>query len=377
VSKWAGKFVIGLTGNIGTGKSSVRRMLEHLGAYGIDADALSHRVIARDAPGYQPVINTFGSWVLTSQKEIDRTKLARLVFSDPVALQRLEKIVHPLVEQAVNYLASHAKQPVVVLEAIKLLESNLYSSCDSIWVVTTTQENQINRLVQNRGMSEEEARRRIESQSPPRQKIAMANAIIQNDGTVEETWKQVTDEWQRLALPVFPEQPAETAQPAAQTGILRAKPKDASFIASFLNRTLRKSPPLNRADIITSFSEKSYLLLKTGTRMEGVLGWQVENLVARVSEIALDASLIAEQALPPLIKEMENAAKELQCEAALIRIPTKLEGLQQMWTQLGYRECAVKSLSVNAWKEAAQELSNPGDMVLFKQLRQDRVLRPI
>ncbi len=90
MSVWPGKFVIGLTGNIATGKSVVRKMLEHLGAYGIDADALGHRAIARDAPGYKPVLDTFGKWILASDGQIDRGKLARVVFADPDALIQLE-----------------------------------------------------------------------------------------------------------------------------------------------------------------------------------------------------------------------------------------------------------------------------------------------
>ena len=83
MSNWPGKFVIGLTGNIGTGKSVVRKMLEHLGAYGIDADALAHRAMAKGAPGYKPVVDIFGSWILDPQGQIDRNKLGKLVFTDP------------------------------------------------------------------------------------------------------------------------------------------------------------------------------------------------------------------------------------------------------------------------------------------------------
>ena len=104
MSAWPGKYVIGLTGNIATGKSVVRKMLEHLGAYGIDADALGHRAIAIDAPGYQAVLTTFGRWVLASDGQVDRAKLARVVFADPDALARLESIVHPLVGQAIDGL---------------------------------------------------------------------------------------------------------------------------------------------------------------------------------------------------------------------------------------------------------------------------------
>src|SRR5210317_1680794 len=104
MSAWPGKYVIGLTGNIATGKSVVRKMLEHLGAYGIDADALAHRAIAKDAPGYQPVLEAFGNWVLTPEGQIDRVRLGRIVFSDPEALVQLETIVHPLVRGAIDVL---------------------------------------------------------------------------------------------------------------------------------------------------------------------------------------------------------------------------------------------------------------------------------
>jgi len=121
MSAWPGKYVIGLTGNIATGKSVIRKMLEHLGAYGIDADALGHRAIARGAPGYQPVLNTFGRWILSPDGEIDRARLAKIVFDDPEALSRLEAIVHPMVTQAVDLLVRRSRHKVIVVEAIKLL----------------------------------------------------------------------------------------------------------------------------------------------------------------------------------------------------------------------------------------------------------------
>jgi len=132
LKKWAGKYVIGLTGNIGTGKSVVRRMLEHLGAYGIDADALSHRAIAKGAPAYEPILETFGRYVLGPDDQIDRRKLGKLVFSDSEALKQLESIVHPLVNQAVDLIVRRAPQKIIVIEAIKLLESSLAEVCDSI-----------------------------------------------------------------------------------------------------------------------------------------------------------------------------------------------------------------------------------------------------
>ena len=104
MSAWPGKYVIGLTGNIATGKSVVRKMLEHLGAYGIDADALAHRAIAEDAPGYQPVVNLFGRWILTPDGKIDRTQTAKAGYLAlrgvvremplPVALWTMNRLSH-------------------------------------------------------------------------------------------------------------------------------------------------------------------------------------------------------------------------------------------------------------------------------------------
>ncbi|HCB00887.1 MAG TPA: dephospho-CoA kinase, partial [Anaerolineae bacterium] len=155
MSSIPGKFVIGLTGNIATGKSVVRRMLEHLGAYTIDADALTHRVYAKGAPGYQQVIDKFGKWILNKDNEIDRAKLGNLVFSDPEAMRQLEDIVHPLVRQAADILVKRATQSVIVIEAIKLLEGDLRNVCDSIWVTNAPEETQVERLIKKRGLSRE------------------------------------------------------------------------------------------------------------------------------------------------------------------------------------------------------------------------------
>jgi dephospho-CoA kinase len=161
LSNWPGKYVIGLTGNIGTGKTVVRRMLEHLGAYTIDADALSHRAIAKGAPGYQPVVEHFGTWILTPEGEINRSKLGSLVFREPAAMRELEQIVHPLVRKAVDVLVRRATQPVIVIEAIKLLEGELRKACDSIWVTYAPQVVQVERLTRKRNISREEALQRI------------------------------------------------------------------------------------------------------------------------------------------------------------------------------------------------------------------------
>jgi dephospho-CoA kinase len=203
VSNWPGKYVIGLTGNIATGKSVVCKMLEHLGAYCIDADALSHLAIAKGAPGYQKVIDTFGKWIMDGNGDIDRTKLGRIVFSDSQALQQLEDIIHPLVEYAIDFLIKRTSQRVVVIEAIKLLEGKLAEAFDTIWTTCAPEHVQKARLMQERAMSEQDALQRIHVQPPQEVKIAAANVVIVNSGSFEETWKQVAAAWK--AIPPVPD----------------------------------------------------------------------------------------------------------------------------------------------------------------------------
>jgi len=194
--------VIGLTGNIATGKSAVRNMLEELGACGIDADALAHRVIARGAPGFARVVESFGERILNGDGQIDRTRLGQIVFGDPEALRRLEEIVHPLVRQEVDLLVRGARQTVVAIEAIKLLESPLAREADAVWVTDAPLALQVERLMSSRSMSEAEALRRIASQNPQREKVKVADVVIDTRGALDQTRRQVQAAWARIPVPV-------------------------------------------------------------------------------------------------------------------------------------------------------------------------------
>jgi dephospho-CoA kinase len=377
VSSWPGKYVIGLTGNIATGKTVVRRMLEHLGAYGIDADALAHRAIARDAPGYKPVVDTFGRWILGADQQIDRSRLGAIVFSNPDALVMLEKIVHPLVRQAIDVIVKRSSQPVAVIEAIKLLETDLHKSCDSLWVTYAPQMVQMARLMDNRKMSEAEARQRLSAQPPQEQKISQASVVIRNGGSFEETWRQVTTAWQRL-IPIAettPVPPKTTTR--GEWMIERGKPRHSEEIAALMTRLSPNGKAVNKNDVMAAFGEKAFMLLHRDNQLVGLIGWQVENLVARTTDVYLDANVEAEEALPVLIAEMEHASKDLQSEASLLFIPPKLARLDGMWQDLGYERRTPQSLNVQAWQEAAVETMPHGAVLFFKQLRQDRILRPI
>lgn len=377
MSAWPGKYVIGLTGNIATGKSVVRKMLEHLGAYGIDADALGHRAIAKDAPGYAPVVEAFGRWIIGSDGQVDRSRLARVVFADPSALGRLEAIVHPLVRQAIDVLIRRSPQQVVVIEAIKLLEGPLKAACDSIVVTHTSSESQLQRLIQKRGMQAAAAQQRITAQPPQQEKLAAANFVVKNDGTFEDTWRQVQEIWNVL----FPT--SQTAAPVTrptkkgELEVNKARPKQAGEISALIDRLTGGKKTPSRSDIMEAFGEKAFVIVRSDGQAVGLAGWQVENLVARTDEVYLDGSLPLSTSMKKILDAIENDSKDLQCEVSLLFLAPQLARFKELWQSLGYEERDIHSLGVRAWEEAAQESMPPGTVMLFKQLRQDRVLRPV
>lgn len=377
MSRWPGKYVIGVTGNIATGKSVVRKMLEHLGAYGIDADALAHRAMAKGAPGYQVVVKSFGEWVLDDEGQIDRSRLARLAFSDPSALERLETIIHPLVTHAIDLLIRRAKHSVVVIEAIKLLETDMAAGCDTVWVVDTPQEMQIQRLMHKRHMSEAAARQRISAQGSQAVKLRSAKVVVRNDGSFENTWEQVQSAWGKLPKP---EEPLLSAPPVRRPGQLvvrRGRPQDADDIARFITRVTHGKRRMTRSDVMAAFGEKAYLIIERDGNMAGVAGLQVENLVTRIDELHFEPGLPVEQSIPALMEAVENASMELQSEASLLFLPPYLAQHAGAWRSVGYRPQTIQGLGVRAWQEAAIESMPRGASLWFKRLREDRVLRPL
>ena len=193
--------VIGLTGPIGSGKSHVRSVLVSLGAEGIDADRVAHEVMTPDGPAYAGIAAEFGPDVLGSDGLIDRGKLGARVFDDPAALARLEAIVHPAVGRAIRDRVEASTAPLVVIEAIKLLEAGLARSlCDLVWVALCTRRHQYARLQASRGMSADEVRRRLANQMPPAQMADQAQRVIRTDGTTAETAQTVLAAWVELGL---------------------------------------------------------------------------------------------------------------------------------------------------------------------------------
>jgi dephospho-CoA kinase len=197
--------IIGLTGNIGTGKSTVAAMLADLGAEVIDADRVAHAVMRRGNQVHGEIVEIFGPGILSPDGQIARERLGPIVFGDPAALAKLEAIVHPAVIDVIDRRIAQPSADVLVIEAIKLLESSLADRCDSIWVTTSRPDQQIRRIVGSRNLSPESARQRVEAQPPQAEKVARADVVIDNDGSLSATREQVKSAWKwMLARPGRP-----------------------------------------------------------------------------------------------------------------------------------------------------------------------------
>ncbi len=185
--------VIGLTGGIGTGKSTVARMFEARGVPVVDADAVAREVVA---PGTVGNAEIAAAWPQTVAPDgaIDRKKLAAIVFGDPAARARLEAITHPLIQQAsASRLTDLAGQghPLALYEAALLVESGRWRDFDGLIVVTASPERQIERAVARGGLSHDEAAARVKAQLPTDEKARVATHVIDNDGPLAETERQV------------------------------------------------------------------------------------------------------------------------------------------------------------------------------------------
>lgn len=186
-------YVIGLTGNIASGKSVVRQYLENAGALTIDADLIAQDTYLPGAPAWQPILDLFGEDLKGQDGQINRGRLGRVVFSDPQALEELEKIIHPHVWKHLETLIENAKTPLIVIEAIKLLNTHFAQECNEIWVTTSPEEVRIQRLIETRGLTEADARLRVNSQEAESEKVKQATRSISTDTSFRNIFEQVNN----------------------------------------------------------------------------------------------------------------------------------------------------------------------------------------
>jgi dephospho-CoA kinase len=191
--------LVGLTGSIGSGKSTVARMLAERGAVVLDADAYARDAVAAGTPGYRAVVERFGGEVLDPAGELDRRALAAIVFADGEARRDLEAIVHPEVRRRLaRAIEDHADDDIVVIDSPLLVEGGHRGSVQLLVVVTAPEEAQLARLAADRGMSEDDARARMAAQLPVEEKAAIADVVLDNDGDLLDLERQVERLWRDL-----------------------------------------------------------------------------------------------------------------------------------------------------------------------------------
>ena len=196
--------IVGLTGGIGSGKSTVATMLAALGAAVVDADRVGHEVYLPQTPGWRQVVEGFGRAVIADDGTIDRKALGAIVFSDADQLAKLNAIVHPLIRESVaqRTAAALAEDPArsVVIEAAVLIEAKWYELVDEVWVVIASPESVIERVGASRGLPVADVQARIDSQITNDERRTVADVVIENDGTLEELRSTVEIVWrERLA----------------------------------------------------------------------------------------------------------------------------------------------------------------------------------
>lgn len=185
---------IGITGSIGTGKSTVAQIIRQLGYMVLDADVIAKNQLAKNSQGYQQVLTTFGDEILTTDNEIDKNKLAKIVFNNKVELQKLENIIHPLVQKEIQKIKSEqsAKGAKALFYDVPLLfEKQMQSQFDEVILIAAEEKNQIQRIKTRNNWSNEEIAKRLSSQMKLEEKRKLSRYVIENDGDLISLQKQI------------------------------------------------------------------------------------------------------------------------------------------------------------------------------------------
>lgn len=194
------RYILGVTGNIATGKSTVVKMLRAKGAHHIDSDEVYHDLIAPGMPLLAKLAKHFGDEILADDGSLNRKALGAIVFSDSSKLKELDSLTHPAVIAEADRRAFEISDGVVVMDAVKLIESGHYKICDQVWLITSPEDVQVQRVMSRNSVDEVEARRRVAAQPPLEPKRAVADVEIVNDGSLEALQTKVDAAWKSLPI---------------------------------------------------------------------------------------------------------------------------------------------------------------------------------
>lgn len=400
--RWPQKVIVGLTGNIATGKSAVLRMVAERGALALDADEIVHHILDNDPSMQAAIVVAFGEQLRRADGSIDRAALGAIVFDDAQALRDLEMLLHPAVRQVVKRRIAASDAAIVVVEAIKLLEGELAELCDEIWVTRCPRRLQLQRLTICRGLDEQTAATRIDAQNPQEAKVARADIVIDTEGVMAQTREQVERAWDRLQtklpdseaaepstkMPTPAEQQVtqkplkEEAQQTPETPVAgsvdvlvrRARPSDIPTILLLMQRATGGREMKTRAQLLRSFSDRSYLMGQIDAEVVCIVGWNTDSTTAVCIEqiYAYPREAIA-RAGPAILEEIERSAQELICEVVLAFLaqdsPPEFAALLQ---NTGYEQMSLQQMP-RAWRLTVEERSSEGGVIMAKVMRDVRV----
>jgi dephospho-CoA kinase len=401
------KVIVGLTGNIATGKSAVMRLAAEQEALTIDTDKVVHELMDHDPEIQAAIAVAFGSEVRLENGRIDRKKLAEIVFTDPVALKDLEAMVHPAVRQVVAERIKASEASIIFLEAIKLLEGDMAKACHQIWVTRCTKQRQLQRLMICRGLDAETATTRVKAQPPQDEKVAMADVVIDTSSLMSDTVAQFFTAWNRLPNPeqvnptsmiaggngeglmrtarlagkgdlktmVAASQQVEKPEREQPEGlkVRRAKPSDIPSILLLIQKATDGEVKMKRAELLMAFSERSYFIGQLGTDITVILGWSIDAQVARIDQLFM---LPGDEMIPILaavLSEIESSADAHIGEIVAAYIPEKqLDALHGFFGEEGYFDVELEMLP-DAWQVAIEESQPPDTHLMIRVLRDDRL----
>lgn len=345
--------IIGLTGNIATGKSVIRRMVANCGALEIDADMIAHRVMYPGGSAYSKIVAAFGKDILGDDGSISRRKLAEIVFNDLGKLKQLEAISHPAVTDAILARIRQSKQPLVIIEAIKLLEAGLDEICTAIWVSYASRSNQMERLIRTRKMTNPQAQSRITAQPLQYKKFAQADVVINTEGTFKSTWDRV--------------------QRSLNDTIQLANDSDEAH----LNRSKNwKSLPINqiaRDDIEAFWSDNSkaenrslyeqlgiqmILPVLQDNQLSTFILWDNWNFTAALQNVLLDSQ---SKEIPSVILGFFEA-HAISKQSEILLIPGNLvEEFNLSPASSGFQHVSINQITYPAWREACEKIGSNGE----------------
>jgi dephospho-CoA kinase len=424
--RWSNKYIVGLTGNIATGKSVVLELAGKQGALTIDADQIVHELLGNDSELQDAIERSFGSDARNPDGSINRASLGAMVFKSGEKLAVLERIVHPAVHKKLLSMIDESDKRIVFIEAIKLLESGLSEECDQIWVTRCPPEVRFDRLIKYRGMQKETAAQRVAAQPSQDAKIVAADVVIDTAGSLDETAEFFRLAWRRMLrivpgpIAVWQQKQVTAAEKAYSNSILRSRshpedggiegapvvdlgsgsgltsgkplveadqsenvffqtedvtiqratPSDVPDILWLIRRTAGSAVRTKRRELLMTLGERGYLIGRKEGEISTLAGWSSENLVATVDLIIINPPEAAFHTGAAILQEIEDTANSLVCEVILAFPPTgpSLE-MRQLFAARGYIEIQ-KGVLPKTWQTAVEE-NQPYDTLIWMKILRD------